>query len=95
MTQHGMTAQSSADLMTFMAEKVSASKTGVDLLGFLLERQGERKDWFGFKEQRTLAVVLSFEMAKHHGNTMTPDQVTDYASKLCNSIYKKLIMEKP
>lgn len=85
-----MTGQGSTDLMTYLAERVSATRS-IDLLGFLLDRQGQSKDWFGFKEQRTLSVVLCFEMAKRHGDTMTPEQIVDYSAKLCNAIYQKLI----
>lgn len=62
-----------------------------DLLGYLINQAEHRKDWFGFPQQRLTAVSLAHDIAKHHANTMTPEEVVDYAVDLNEAIYHKII----
>ena len=62
-----------------------------DLLGYLINQAEHRKDWFGFPQQRLTAVSLAHDIAKHHANSMTPDEVVDYAVDLNEAIYHKII----
>lgn len=63
------------------------------LINYLLVQQGRSKNWFGFKEQKTIAVDTVHRMAVAHGNVMTPEQIVEYVTKLNNLIYQKLIKE--
>jgi hypothetical protein len=65
-----------------------------DLLGYLINQAEHRKDWFGFPQQRLTAVSLAHDIAKHHANTMTPEEVVDYAVDLNEAIYHKIIKAK-
>lgn len=49
------------------------------------------KNWFGFQQQRVAGIHIAYEIAKHHADKMTPEQVAEYASRLNNAIYGKLI----
>jgi len=62
-----------------------------DLLGYLLTQADTRKDWFGFTQQRMTAVTLAHQIAKQHADKMTPDEVVEYALKLNQTIYNKII----
>jgi hypothetical protein len=62
-----------------------------DLLGYLINQAEHRKDWFGFPQQRLTAVSLAHDIAKHHANSMTPEEVVDYAVDLNEAIYHKII----
>lgn len=65
-----------------------------DLLGYLINQAENRKDWFGFPQQRLTAVSLAHDIAKHHANTMTPEEVVDYAVEVNEAIYHKIIKAK-
>jgi PIN domain nuclease of toxin-antitoxin system len=62
-----------------------------DLLGFLVSQAGERKDWFGFSQQRMTAVTLAHQIAQHHADKMTPEEVVDYALQVNHLIFHKII----
>lgn len=66
-------------------------KDSTDLLSYLLTQADTRKDWFGFTQQRMTAVTLAHQIAKQHADKMTPDEVVDYALKLNQTIYNKII----
>ena len=66
-------------------------KDNTDLLSYLLTQADTRKDWFGFTQQRMTAVTLAHQIAKQHADKMTPDEVVDYALKLNQTIYNKII----
>jgi|TARA_R110000868_G_scaffold261399_3_gene519525 hypothetical protein len=66
-------------------------KDSTDLLSYLLTQADSRKDWFGFTQQRMTAVTLAHQIAKQHADKMTPDEVVDYALKLNQTIYNKII----
>ena len=63
-----------------------------DLLGFLVMKMAsEKKDWFGFSQQRMTAVTLAHQIAQHHADKMTPDEVVDYALQVNHLIFHKII----
>lgn len=62
-----------------------------DLLGYLLTQADTRKDWFGFTQQRMTAVTLAHQIAKQHADKMTPEEVVEYALKLNQAIYNRII----
>lgn len=63
-----------------------------DLFAYIVSLANSgQKNWFGFTQQRIAGIHLAYEMAKHHGNTMTPDEITDYVVQLNNSIYTRLV----
>ena len=62
-----------------------------DLLSFLVQQAETRKDWFGFTQQKMTAVNLAHEIAARHANTMTPEQVVEYAKELNELIFHRLI----
>jgi hypothetical protein len=66
--------------------------TADDLLNYIVSQASSgNKNWFGFQQQRILGTHLAYEIAKLHANTMTPDEVVDYAIQLNNKIYFKII----
>ena len=70
---------------------MSTIKDNTDLLSYLLTQADSRKDWFGFTQQRMTAVTLAHQIAKQHADKMTPDEVVEYALKLNQTIYNKII----
>ena len=62
------------------------------LLDYLVNRASSNdKNWFGFPEQRITGITLAHEIAKHHADKMTPDEVVNYAIKLNDACYHKII----
>lgn len=49
------------------------------------------KNWFGFQQQRVAGIHLAYEIAKHHADKMSPEECADYAVRLNNAVYNKLI----
>lgn len=67
-------------------------KSQNDLLAYLVNQAGSgQKNWFGFAQQRITGINLAHEIAKHHADKLTPEQAVDYAVKLNNAIYQKII----
>jgi hypothetical protein len=62
-----------------------------DLLGFLAQQADQRKDWFGFLQQRIATITLAHEIAKTHADTMKPSEVVAYAMELNQLLYDKII----
>jgi two-component sensor histidine kinase len=62
-----------------------------DLLSYLITQASERKDWFGFVQQRITAIALAHEIARNHADTISPDQAVDYAIALNEAVYQKII----
>jgi hypothetical protein len=62
-----------------------------DLLSYLIAQASERKDWFGFVQQRITAIALAHEIARNHADTMSPQQAVDYAVELNEAVYQKII----
>ena len=67
-------------------------KNADDLLAFIVSKSiSGGKAWFGFPEQRIIGIYMCYELAKLHANTMTPNEVVDYAMELNNKIFSKII----
>ena len=67
-------------------------QNNTDLLSYLLSQAGSgNKNWFGFPQQKITGIHTVYEIAKYHANTMTPEEVVEYAIKLNNAIYNKMI----
>lgn len=63
-----------------------------DLINYLVSQANSgQKNWFGFQQQRIAGINVAYEIAKHHADKMTPEQCADYALKLNNAIYNKLV----
>jgi len=65
-----------------------------DLLGYLAKQSEERKDWFGFMQQRMTAISLAHKIAANHADKMSPDEVVSYAVRLNELIYRNIIVGK-
>jgi hypothetical protein len=67
-------------------------KSSDDLLSYLVSQAGSgQKNWFGFAQQRLTGIALAHDIAKNHADKLTPDEAIDYAVKLNNAIYQKII----
>jgi hypothetical protein len=56
-----------------------------------MKMASEKKDWFGFSEQRVTGINLVHEIAKHHADKMSPQEVVDYVKDLNDAIYQGFI----
>jgi len=61
-----------------------------DLLSFLQTQSEQRKDWFGFIQQKLTAVSLAHKIAERHADKMTPDEVVNYAKEVTELLYHKV-----
>ena len=62
------------------------------LLTFLITQANSgSKNWFGFHEQRIAGIHAAYKIAEKHADKMSPDEVADYALRLNNAIFRKLI----
>ena len=66
-----------------------------DLLGYL-EAQAATgdKQWFGFLQQKIIAITLAHQIAANHADKMTPDQIVEYVIELNNQIFQKVISKR-
>jgi hypothetical protein len=63
-----------------------------DLLNYLIDLANSgQKNWFGFPQQRIAGIHLAYEIASRHADKMTPEDVVDYAIKINNAIYNKIL----
>ena len=62
-----------------------------DLLNFLVAQSDSSKNWFGFHEQRIAGIHTAYKIAENHADKLTPDEVADYALRLNNAIFRKLV----
>lgn len=63
-----------------------------DLLNFLINQaSSEKKNWFGFQEQRIAGIDLAYKIAANHADKMMPSEIVDYVVKLNDEIYSKLL----
>ena len=69
-------------------------KDSNDLLSFLVNQAGSSKDWFGWTQQRITSIALAHEIAANHADTMTPNEVVEYAIELNQQIYDKIIKNR-
>ena len=62
------------------------------LINYLVTQSNSgSKNWFGFQQQRVAGIHLAYEIAKNHADKMTPEECADYAVRLNNAVYNKLI----
>ena len=62
------------------------------LLTFLITQANSgSKNWFGFHEQRIAGIHTAYKIAENHADKLTPDEVADYALRLNNAIFRKLV----
>jgi len=67
-------------------------KNSDDLLSYLVSQANSgQKNWFGFHQQRIAGIYTAYRIAERHADSMTPEQVADYANRLNNAIYTKLV----
>lgn len=66
-----------------------------DLLGYL-EAQAATgdKQWFGFLQQKIIAITLAHQIAANHADKMTPEQIVEYVVELNNQIFQKIISKR-
>ena len=66
-----------------------------DLLGYL-EAQAATgdKQWFGFLQQKIIAITLANQIAANHADKMTPEQIVEYVVELNNQIFHKIISKR-
>jgi N-methylhydantoinase A/oxoprolinase/acetone carboxylase beta subunit len=66
-----------------------------DLLGYL-EAQAATgdKQWFGFLQQKIIAITLAHQIATNHADKMTPEQIVEYVVELNNQIFQKVISKR-
>lgn len=63
-----------------------------ELLTFLVSQANSgSKNWFGFHEQRIAGIYAAYKIAEAHADKLSPDEIADYALRLNNAIYKKLV----
>ncbi len=63
-----------------------------DLLKYIVaEANSGVKNWFGFQQQRIVGIYVAYEIAKNHADKMTPEEVAEYAYKLNNAVFSKLV----
>lgn len=62
------------------------------LINYLVAQANSgQKNWFGFQQQRIAGIHTAYEIAKHHADKMSPEEVAEYAARLNNAIYNRLI----
>jgi hypothetical protein len=62
------------------------------MLDYLVNRSNSgQKNWFGFPEQRITGITLAHDIAKFHADKLTPEECVDYAQRVNNAIYEKII----
>jgi hypothetical protein len=67
-------------------------KGSQDLLNYIVTQANSgNKDWFGFQQQRIAGINMAYEIAKHHADKLSPDEVVEYVARLNNAIFEKLI----
>lgn len=63
-----------------------------DLLNFIVSQANSgQKNWFGFHQQRITGIFAAYQIAINHADKMSPEEVADYALRLNNAIYAKII----
>lgn len=63
-----------------------------DLFAYLVNQANSGiKNWFGFHQQKIAGINLAYEIAKNHADKMSPEEVADYAKRLNDAIYDKMI----
>ena len=77
----------------FFTQENMDIKSPDDLLKYLADRaESGEKQWFGRMQQRLTGIKLAHEIAGHHADKMTPEQVAQYVVDLNNAIFKKIVI---
>ena len=77
----------------FFTQENMDIKSPDDLLKYLADRaESGEKQWFGRMQQRLTGIKLAHEIAAHHADKMTPEQVAQYVVDLNNAIFKKIVI---
>ena len=64
----------------------------IDNFAYLINQSDAgTKAWFGFRQQKIAAINLSYEMAARHGDKMTPDEIAEYAKRLSDAVFEKIV----
>jgi hypothetical protein len=86
-------AVATAGLTTPKREQMTTTiQNNNDLFSYLVTQASSgTKNWFGFHQQRIAGINIAYEIAKHHADTMNPEEVADYAKRLNDAIYDKMI----
>lgn len=50
-----------------------------------------QKNWLGYPQQRLVGAHIAYEIAKYHADKMTPEECAEYAVRLNNAIYAKIL----
>lgn len=71
---------------------MTTSNNSEALINYLISQANSgAKNWFGFQQQRVAGIHIAYEIAKFHADKMSPEEVAEYASRLNNAIFAKLI----
>ena len=80
------------DGQTVKKHKMTLQNNSDHLLTYLISQANSgQKNWFGFHQQRLAGIHIAYEIAKNHADKLSPEQVADYANKLNQAIFNKLI----
>jgi len=78
--------------LTTKREKMTTIQNSNDLFSYLVTQANSgTKNWFGFHQQRIAGINIAYEIAKYHADKMSPEEVADYAKRLNDAIYDKMI----
>lgn len=76
--------------------KMTTIQNSTDLLSYIVTLSSSgQKNWFGFTQQRITGIHLCHEIAKHHADKMTPEEIVEYVIRLNNAIYQRLLKGEP
>lgn len=76
------------DLFAFMATQAE----GGGIVNFLSSQaQNGNKQWFGFLQQKITGISLAHQIAALHADKFTPEEAVDYAMRVNEVIYHKII----
>ena len=63
-----------------------------DLFAYLVNQASSgNKNWFGFHQQKITGINIAYEIAINHADKMSPEEVADYAKRLNDAIYDRLV----
>jgi hypothetical protein len=87
-----LAAIATAGLTTPKREEMTTIQNSNDLFSYLVTQANSgTKNWFGFHQQRIAGINIAYEIAKYHADKMSPEEVADYAKRLNDAIYDKMI----
>lgn len=81
-----------AGLTTKREKMTTTIQNSNDLFSYLVTQANSgTKNWFGFHQQRIAGINIAYEIAKYHADKMSPEEVAEYAKRLNDAIYDKMI----